>query len=544
MARRSRSGCHECRRRHRSYAVRLSWGGRPFKKSVFGKCLDGQVDKIPSDSSTRNRGASSFVYGSASPLGAANRKQIHTSKSPSCHNDHVESGSESMYNRHSLPDASSSCDYRGYLQHYGVNGTVQSPSTSPSWIPPVYMALLDHFLVKMTRSLSCHDGIQKDLCSMILPMALETSHLFAAVLLVSANHRVSLGLEQSLVQIEHLRTTSLTQLRESLAVGSLVAQEATMVTTLMLCLSEMVSGGNNLELWRVHLHGARAILGSDGSAKKRDATWDLLKRFYMSIECIASSCGMLTKDVFLICNEPSDEHYIDDLTGFSTTLLPIFEEINNLTKTPVSTDRVCFTSFTRETCKILVDKVEDMLSHHELKFAPGLENMLSPLERFDFFVLDEAYHHMALLHLYFRACGIFEQRIQRSVSAIISCINQMSFIDGPCPGAAVLPPLFIAGRHASNTDDRQSIMSLLHKSEMFFGMGNVKSARNTLKQLWTSRDCLVQEEEDGENASKKWQNIICKHHISFHVTHEAHLIMSYSFQNVGLASLLRTHTLC
>jgi hypothetical protein len=59
ITRRSRTGCNECRRRHRKcneikptcaycdsvgvqcvYGRKFSWGGRPFKKSRFGKCLD------------------------------------------------------------------------------------------------------------------------------------------------------------------------------------------------------------------------------------------------------------------------------------------------------------------------------------------------------------------------------------------------------------------------------------------------------------------------------------------------------------------------
>jgi hypothetical protein len=62
---RSRQGCAECRRRHRrcdevkpvcgycksvgrdcNYTRQLAWGGRPFKKSRFGKCLEAGVQLI------------------------------------------------------------------------------------------------------------------------------------------------------------------------------------------------------------------------------------------------------------------------------------------------------------------------------------------------------------------------------------------------------------------------------------------------------------------------------------------------------------------
>lgn len=67
VVRRSRAGCAECRRRRRrcdeskpscrnclmighecKYLVELSWGGRPFARSIFGQCMgaDDGVSKI------------------------------------------------------------------------------------------------------------------------------------------------------------------------------------------------------------------------------------------------------------------------------------------------------------------------------------------------------------------------------------------------------------------------------------------------------------------------------------------------------------------
>lgn len=71
--RRSRSGCTECRQRHRkcdekkpactgceragkqcTYTMRLSWGGRPFSKSRFGECMksDPSLVQLPVVSSS------------------------------------------------------------------------------------------------------------------------------------------------------------------------------------------------------------------------------------------------------------------------------------------------------------------------------------------------------------------------------------------------------------------------------------------------------------------------------------------------------------
>ena len=364
-------------------------------------------------------------------------------------------------------------------------------------------------MVSMTRSISCHQGIQRQLCSAIVPMALGSSHLFAAVLLVSACHRVSLGLEQSLVQIQFLRSTSLSQLREALAAGGSKATEPAMATTLMLCFSEIVAGEDDVDSWRVHFRGARAIWRGVQQARQETSVWKFLDRLYKSIEVIALSCGLLNaSDDLLTSTEPSNEEYIDDLTGFSTALLSTFDEINHLTNMTQRTEGLPEGLFLQETCEILVQKVDGLLSTREPIFSTEVDGLLTPLARFDFFMLDEAYHHMALLQLYFKASGIYDVgRVHQSVAAILACVNKMSFGDEPCPSAAVLPPLFVAGCHSNNPEDRQAVMRLLYKSEMFFGMGNVKSARESLKRLWAVWDSLDEEGECDEYCNE-WQDAI------------------------------------
>lgn len=389
-----------------------------------------------------------------------------------------------------------------------------SRSQSLSWIPPVYVTLLDHFLVRMTRSISCHKGIQAEFCSFLLPMALETPHLLAAVLLSAAMHRSSVGLEQSVAQINHLRAASLTQLRRSLTADGAVIEETTMATALLLCLAEVHSGEDNIEAMKVHLQGARALWKSAWGLKKKSSAWIFFRRFYTSLESIALSYGMLqTQSDDLTSCEPEEEDYIDDLAGFSTALLPTFDEINHLVNATrqvpgITLNPVVHDAFIKETCEILVAKVENLLLIREPRFSPSAKNILSPRVQFDLFTLDEAHHHMALLQLYCRISSeVSQNRIQQSVSTIIACINRMSFVDEPCPCIAILPPLFIAGCHAKDYYDRYAVMSLLEKSTTFFAMGNVKLARRTLKELWEARDRL---EDEGDGESTKWQDLIGK----------------------------------
>jgi len=227
----------------------------------------------------------------------------------------------------------------------------QSPAFLPH-IPAMHMPLLEHFIFTMTRCISCHTSIQTELCSVFVPMALETPHLLAAVLCISASHRSSLGIDQSTIQIDYLRTESLKQLQSELAGGF---EETTMATTLLLCLDEIVSGGEEAETLRVYLQGAASIHKETAIFSRNTKTCTLLKRLYLSIEAIALSYGMLEGDwCLLTSDEALGTPHIDELASFSTALLPVFAEINTLTKTRTG-------EYTNQTREILVERVEAML---------------------------------------------------------------------------------------------------------------------------------------------------------------------------------------
>ncbi|KAI9738090.1 MAG: hypothetical protein M1818_005518 [Claussenomyces sp. TS43310] len=188
----------------------------------------------------------------------------------------------------------------------------------------------------MTRSISCHKTIQISLCSTIIPIALSSSHLLAAVFYLAACHPVSLGLEQPVVETAHLKYASLQQLRAALSAPSeYISKEAALASTLTLCMAEIVSGGEEQNSWRTHFEGATALSFFDTGdlAQTMDSpTKKLLKQLLQSIQAVAVSCGSPElRSSRSLCEESHNAtpNYIDELTGFSTSLLPVFEEIFN-----------------------------------------------------------------------------------------------------------------------------------------------------------------------------------------------------------------------
>ncbi|KKZ63838.1 hypothetical protein EMCG_01858 [[Emmonsia] crescens] len=511
--RRSRSGCTECRSRHRkcdesrpscstcrrtskicSYEVRLSWGGRPFHKSRFGDCLrqDPSLIQVPVSSSS-DFGGRAFVYGSGS-------EQLSQLDSPKA----------------------------TILTHLGEEDRVPQPVIDSDtltgnqiirnpdllhWLRPTYRSLLDHFISSTTRSLSCHRVVQQDFCAVLVPMALQTPYLLVSLLNLAATHRMSLGLEQSSTELDLLNAASLNQLRNVLSQPKFHLDDATIATTLTLCITEIVSHGRSPGSWRLHLQGAAAMISEH--LKKVQSPLDslssatsLLWRWYFSMETVSLLCGNLAVSpgsrAGLQIQNIFEHDEIDDLAGFPSSLVPVFKNINRLA---VESDysQIQYGNFndTKATqlkqpnnsiidqCHQIISEVNSMLTTaKEPRFRPDVDSTLTSVHRGDFTALDETYHHVALLQLYRRVLNLPSSSplVQSSVDQIIQRISSMHFLDEACPGVAVLQPLFSAGCEAYQEADRENIRGLLHRMRSRYGMGNVRSALGFLEELWSMRD--------------------------------------------------------
>ena len=367
---------------------------------------------------------------------------------------------------------------------------------------PRHRVLFDHFLAKMAPSISCHDTVRMEMCSTLVPMAASTPHLLAAIIYLGACHRHSLGLDTSRTEVEQLRLISVRRLRMALAAGGKICpRETTIAATLVLCIAEIVSGGSRPHAWRIHFEGAMSQLAQWTSISNTNTSMtSFLKRFYTSIQSIAFAFSKFQYRKLPGLSEYdsiSNTAYIDDLSGFSTSLLPVFEEINLLNarkrySAHGITDNLSnneSAEVQEESCHLLVESVQRMLSSRKHEFRPAIRKLLSSKAQRDFVSLDEAYHYMALLLLYERACWkVSDDVIRDSARKIISCVSQLSMVDPPCPVVAALPPLFVSGCHMRDDHGRGVVLNILHQMESHFGMGNVRSARTLLKKVWERTD--------------------------------------------------------
>lgn len=346
-------------------------------------------------------------------------------------------------------------------------------------------------------------------------MALKTSHLLVALLNLAATHRLSLGLYQNTSELNFLRCTSLRQLQTILSQPGRQLDEAVIATTLALCTSDIAADARTPGSWRSHLQGTAAIISEHlqdvrNNSDSLTITKTLLWRWYLSIETVSSLSGnlllspdsMATAQLKRFVN--SDE--IDDVSAMSLSLLPILNDVNRLV---VETDLLrqargieIEDAFSLDgmgqasnggilgQCYNLIDKLQSKLESHEPKFRPPINASLSHLHKLDYYAVDRAYHHVALLQLYRRVLNLpsSDTSVQNSVQQIIKLMSNLHFLREPSPGVAILTPLFTAGCEASVGPDRDGIRALFAQFEAFYGLGNAKSVRQFLEDLWVMRD--------------------------------------------------------
>lgn len=375
---------------------------------------------------------------------------------------------------------------------------IRNPNELPT-LSEHYRFLLKHFAVRTSHSLSCHPLIQHNFCEVLVPMALQTPHLLAALLGLTATHCASIGLKQSQAQIDFLHLTSLKRLQAVLSQPSNCVDDAVVATILTLCTSDIISCGQSHGSWRLHLQGAAAVIGNhwprpEESPNSHASATSLLWRWFLSLEALSFLSG---KSIAAPESQGTTQFQslpyraaIDDFAGFSHSLTPIFREINRLAiEADLEQGHGVGLSSVRERCSQIVTNIDFMLASKEPKFPPDVDASLPPSYRTDFLTLNEAYHHVALLQLYSRILSLPSSNplVQASVQQIIKLVSSMNFLHKPCPGVAVLQPIFMAGCETCQPADRDAIRFLLTKLDMFYGMGNVKRAKEFLEDLWILR---------------------------------------------------------
>jgi hypothetical protein len=255
---RSYAGCSRCKRRRQKcdekkpqcrrcfeagseceYSVRLRWGGRTFDRSRFGHCLKGSVRKT-ADS------PDGFVYAAS-----------------------------------------------------GVPLTVpQELPVFPS-LSATETGLLYHYTEEASRITCCGSHVQKELCQLILPMAVKFPALMNATLAWAAMHSVAFrgqvnGTSDPVRFIVGLKARSIEHLRQGLQKPDMERCDALLATVRTLCQCEIHSGSDQSSAWRVHIKGANALMNAiDRSQLGKGARPRLLYRWYAAIDSLATlaTCG-------------------------------------------------------------------------------------------------------------------------------------------------------------------------------------------------------------------------------------------------------------
>lgn len=456
---RSHAGCTRCKRRRQKcdekkprcgrcreavaeceYSVRLRWGGRAFDRSRFGDCLKGSARRTVDSKD-------GFVYTAAETA-------------------------------LSVPQA-----------------LAVFPTLSVT-----EMGLLYHYTEEASRITCCGSHVQKELCSLIVPMAVESPALMNATLAWAAMHSVEfrgqiMGCPDPVRFIATLKTKSIELLRRELQKPDLEHGNALFATVRTLCQCEIHSGSDESSAWRVHIRGAKALMNSIERSQRRNGPRPrLLYRWYAAMDSLAalSACGstaMIEAEDKPrgYPNDVEDIPYLDDYNGYSTDLSHIIGEIGSA----AAAMRRDGTSSSEQ-----VDILEQALftimerdNNSDPTFYPGVVERLTPEAIQEYSLCNQAYQHTALIYVRWQLQGLPRDapEIEDSVKRVIECASAITPSYGLSPAIVLTTPLFTAGCEALG-EDREAIRRLLTQLYGSLKIRNIKHALEVLETFWADED--------------------------------------------------------
>ncbi|KAM0261160.1 hypothetical protein ACHAQJ_002422 [Trichoderma viride] len=197
-------------------------------------------------------------------------------------------------------------------------------------------------------------------------------------------------------------------------------------------------------------------------------------------------------------------HYIDVFDGFSTDLLPVFRDINEMAvemrairdieqqTAEIPQSITDLRSVVNNRCNRLISRVKIMSENPTSELDPLLSRSQKDDYCADFMTLNKLCHHTALLELYQRVLDQpqTDHEVQVEVKSGIRCLKHLVLTKGSTPGVAALHPIFIIGCSATTAQDRSFVMEWLEKMRLLYCMGNVPSAKLFLFELWQRNDAL------------------------------------------------------
>lgn len=362
-------------------------------------------------------------------------------------------------------------------------------------------------------------------------MAVDTTngfHLLSAVLISSLVHQGALSSAEGSVRCASLYRTCLRHLRQQDVGRNADVDNVFIATSLVLCLTEIISGGQKLGSWRMHLKGALATLenAADGAnTAPSTSTRAMLERWSRSFQAISLSSPQRVTDVptstsalDLAVQQDEVAEYVDLFDGFSTRLLPIFERINDLSaeistlrrlvKSEVEPDSVNFLIVLhKQRCDRLIYRLRTMIARPIEKLDPLIPMSVGDDFRTDLLLLNQVYHYTALLELYQRVLDKppTDPEVQGALKGGIQNLKGMTFQTEACPAVATLHPIFTIGCSVSTIEDRSFVVDWLETLNQRYQMGNVRSAKLFLLELWQRNDLL-----QVSGAHLQWDKLIRK----------------------------------
>ncbi|KAJ9389634.1 transcriptional regulator family: Fungal Specific TF [Paecilomyces variotii] len=448
------------------YAMQLQWGGRAFSRSRFGACVgNGGMQRL-------EYSPGEFVYT--------------TTKSPSPTSSKV---------------------------------TLAREIDPFSSLPSEQRALLQHFIRDASRVTSCHPGMQRDICRMIVPMALQTPSLLYATTALSAIHLQALSNQSDRVKtapdIARLMARSLEHFRIELQDPSLKGSDALLATARTLCLAEIHSGAIHPNTWRAHIEGAKALMSASDSSpdspqKANESFRRYLNRWYRSIVSLTAlngngpPIGDADAKALAIPSKSEGPDYLDDYWGFTVHLADIFRQIGAVAwrrhqSTAADGKLIKFDEedFQEEASSLenSVRRLIDRDADSKPTFYPGVVEGLSADTIQQFMLCNEAFQHTALIHIHrrIRKAPAWAPEVQQSVKRILECTSQITPATGLSPWVMLTTPMFTAGCEALGKD-REEFKKLLTSLHDTVRIPNVLQSLRFLELYWANDQ--TSEDED------------------------------------------------
>jgi hypothetical protein len=489
--------------------MKVRFGGRPFTKSTFGKCLNGSAAVVAiesGDSPDSDATYQGFVYGLSST-----QRTVAVASDPA--------GVSGGRTERSIT--------RPYRDEIAQNPShLQRLTTSQK-------LLLDHFLHTVTRSFSLHAKSHHGFCSTYLTLALHSSaQVLPTVLEASAHHRRSLGLEYSDRELLSLRQASLQNFQVPQDVSDDNTRDIAAATALMLCLCDVIAGGEKAGSWKVHLQGAMAILRQSPTGATDQNQMSTQRRFLYrwgeSLEVLSLLGPAAASNDELVESDDDESDYIDEFHGFSRSLVQLIRQAHLLLLEQQSLqeglvqiggqsqgaglDRLSRIIQTR--CRMLIQLLKASLSKEEHNFHPSLKSYIGSETQSDFVAVNVAFHHAVLLQLYRRVQGLAwdDSSVEQSTEAILTSLSQLQLREEACPGVAILQPLFDAGCSSTQNHHREQVLDLMDVLRKYYAMGNVSRAKAFLLEYWQMWD-----DTRARGGDLLWNDFLCKYLMNFHL---------------------------